>query len=89
MVTVTLEEAQEKLPQLLENALPGEEIIVTRDNIAIARIHPTPQAPTEKPRQQRQPGSALRRDPILGTAEGQVWMAPDFDATPEDFADYL
>jgi antitoxin (DNA-binding transcriptional repressor) of toxin-antitoxin stability system len=86
MVTVTLEEAQEKLSQLLENALPGEDIIVMRNNIAIARIQPTAEAPIRKP---RQPGSALRRDPILGTAEGQVWMAPDFDATPEDFADYL
>ncbi len=83
MVTVTLEEAQEKLPQLLENALPGEDIIVTRNNIAIARIHPTPITLVS------QPEVAKRRKPILGTAEGQVWMAPDFDATPDDFADYL
>jgi antitoxin (DNA-binding transcriptional repressor) of toxin-antitoxin stability system len=77
MVTVTLEEAQEKLPQLLENALPGEEIIVTRNNIAVARIQPTPEASAKKP---RQPGSA--KDKL-------IYMAEDFDATPEDFADYM
>lgn len=76
MVTVTLEEAQEKLPQLLENATPGEDIIVMRNNIAIARIQPTPEVPAKKP---RQPGSA--RDKL-------IYMADDFDAPIDDFADY-
>jgi antitoxin (DNA-binding transcriptional repressor) of toxin-antitoxin stability system len=79
MVTVTLEEVQEKLPQLLENAIPGEDIIVMRNNIAIARIHPTPAIP-ETTKQPRQPGSA--KDKL-------IYMAEDFDATPDDFAEYM
>lgn len=27
--------------------------------------------------------------PKAGPARGQIWMAPDFDQTPEDFKDYL
>ena len=25
----------------------------------------------------------------FGCAKGEVWMAPDFDDTPEEFADYM
>lgn len=77
MVTVTLEEAQEKLPQLIENAIPGEEIIVMRNNITIARIQPISETDHKKP---RQPGSA--KDKL-------IYMADDFEAPIEDFADYM
>lgn len=94
MYTVTVQEVQEKLPEILEDVKRGVEVVIQQNNIAIARIQPTAEAPVteapvREPRQPRQPGSALRHDPVLGTAEGQVWMSPDFDATPEDFADYL
>jgi hypothetical protein len=29
-----------------------------------------------------------RQETHAGSAKGQIWMAPDFDATPEDFKDY-
>lgn len=74
MYQVTLEEAEGKLSQLIEEASNGEEVVITRDNIAVAKLVPVP---TEKPR--RKPGSA--KDIIL-------YMADDFDATPDDFKDY-
>jgi hypothetical protein len=35
--------------------------------------------PVKEPQQPRKPG----------TARGEVWVAPDFDATPEDFDESL
>jgi antitoxin (DNA-binding transcriptional repressor) of toxin-antitoxin stability system len=69
---VTLEDAQARLPQLLEQLHPGEEIIITRDGRPVARLirQGTP------PRTPRRPG----------TSKGTVlYMAPDFDAPLEDF----
>lgn len=30
-----------------------------------------------------------QRRRAMGWAKGQIWMAPDFNETPEDFKDYL
>jgi prevent-host-death family protein len=38
MSTVTLEEAQAQLPQLIEQLHPGEEIIITRNSKPVARL---------------------------------------------------
>src|SRR5947209_19551354 len=76
MSTVTLEEAQAKLSQLIGKLQPGEEIIITSNNQPVARL--IGEAKSEKrPRQ-------------LGTLKGTVlYMAPDFDAPLEDFKEYM
>jgi antitoxin (DNA-binding transcriptional repressor) of toxin-antitoxin stability system len=67
-------EAKAHLSELVQKALLGEEIIIARDNKPLLRL-----TPIETPRGARQPGSG----------KGQLLhMADDFDATPEDFADY-
>lgn len=86
MYTVTVEEVQKKLPEILEDVKRGIEVIIEQNNIKVAKLTPAPEA--QKPETQ-EAARAKRRTPILGTAEGQVWMASDFDSTPEDFADYL
>ena len=43
MHRVTLEEVGSKLSQLIEEANKGEEIVITRDNIAIAKLVPLEQ----------------------------------------------
>jgi antitoxin (DNA-binding transcriptional repressor) of toxin-antitoxin stability system len=76
MSTVTVEEAQTKLSELIEGLTPGEEIVITRNERPIARlIGESPPA-----RRPRQPGSA--RDKIL-------YMAEDFDAPLDDFKEYM
>ncbi len=76
MHQVTLEEAGNKLSQLIEQANNGEEIVITRDNIAVAKLVPV--LARDKPR--RQPGSA----------KGIItYMADDFDAPLDDFKDYM
>jgi antitoxin (DNA-binding transcriptional repressor) of toxin-antitoxin stability system len=76
MPTVTLEEAQIHLAQLIEQIQPGDDILITRDQKLVARL-------VAEPEQQQQP-----RRP--GTLKGSVlYMAPDFDAPLEDFKEYM
>jgi prevent-host-death family protein len=66
-------EAKARLSELVRKALSGEEVVIARHNKPILKL-----VPLERARLRRRPGSA----------KGKVWMAPDFDETPEDFADY-
>ena len=69
-VTVTLEEAQAHLAELISKLVPGEEVVITDNQQPVARLLPV----------QTQ---ALRE---LGTMRGSVkYIAPDFDAPLDDF----
>lgn len=72
---VNIAEAKAHLSELVDRALSGEEVIIARDGTPLLRLAPL-HAPKGK-----------RRRP--GTARGRIKMAPDFDATPEDFAEYV
>lgn len=76
MPTVTVEEAQAKLPEIIEKLVPGEEVVITRNNQPVAKLIGE-KPPVRKP---RQPGSA--KDKI-------IYMADDFDAPLEDFKEYM
>ena len=74
MRTVSIEEAQAKLPQLIHVLFQGEEMVITDDDHPIATLTRSPR--TSWP---CQPGSAKDK---------KHWMAEDFDAPLEDFKDY-
>jgi antitoxin (DNA-binding transcriptional repressor) of toxin-antitoxin stability system len=76
MNTITLQEAQTRLSELIHRLTPGEEVIITEDDQPVARL--TLATPTErKPRQ-------------LGTLKGTVLhMAPDFDEPIDDFKESM
>jgi antitoxin (DNA-binding transcriptional repressor) of toxin-antitoxin stability system len=75
MTTVTLEEAQTNLPELIEHLKPGEEITITD--------HGQPLAQVKKAERTSWPCQA-------GTAKDSIlWIAPDFDAPLEDFKEYM
>ena len=76
MNTITLQEAQTRLSELIHRLTPGEEVIITEDDQPVARL--TLVTPTKrKPRQ-------------LGTLKGTVlYMAPDFDEPLDDFKEYM
>ncbi len=75
MHQITLEEAATKPPELIREASTGEEVVLMQDNAPVAKLIPFLQA-----RRRREPGSA--KGLILHIAE-------DFDATPEEFAEYM
>jgi antitoxin (DNA-binding transcriptional repressor) of toxin-antitoxin stability system len=74
MQQVDIAIAQSQITQLLQSALQGEEIIITRDNQPILKLIQFPL--THKRRK-------------WGTAKGQIWMAPDFDQPLKDFKEYM
>ncbi len=77
MVLVTLEEASGRLSNLIENMNSGEEVIITQDSLPIAKLVAYPKDTVLPP---RQPGTAKHL--IL-------FMADDFDDTPEGFEEYM
>ncbi len=77
MQTVTIQEAQRHLSEIISKLSPGEEVLIIRDAKPVATIRASTSA---GPRKQRP----------LGTLKGTVlYMAPDFDAIPEGFEEYV
>lgn len=77
MSTVTIQEAQARLSELIHRLMPGEEVLITENNQPVARIVPAAPIAQRKP---RQPGT------LRGTV---LYMAPDFDAPLDDFKEYM
>ncbi len=74
MQQIDITQAQTQLPQLMQIALQGEEIIITRNNQPILKLSQI--LPNAKRRQR-------------GSAKGQIKIAPDFKAPLVDFQEYM
>ena len=75
MSKFNIAEAKSRFSELVRKAMLGEEVIIAKDNKPVLKL-----VPLDKPRQARKPGSG----------KGQVlYIAPDFDAIPEVFRDYV
>ena len=72
MAQFNVAEAKARFSELVQKAVSGEEVVIAKDNRPLLRL-----VPLAGPAGKRRPGSA----------QGRVWMAPDFDRTPEDFED--
>ncbi|MBI1904415.1 MAG: antitoxin of toxin-antitoxin stability system [Planctomycetia bacterium] len=75
MATLTIEEAQANLPEIIERLVPGEEILIVRDNALVARLI----AEKQDGRQPRRPGSA----------QGKLVIHTEDDEHLKDFEDYM
>ena len=75
MATVTLDEAQAQLPELLARLQPGEELTITTQGQPLAQVKKT--ARTSWPCQ-----AGCYHQP-------EFFMAPDCDAPLDDFQEYL
>jgi prevent-host-death family protein len=73
MQRVSIEEAKTNLPDLIEAAVKGEEVVIAEDGRHLVRLVPVAGA---KPR------------PRFGSAEGLVVMSDDFEEALEDFEEY-
>ena len=74
MTKFNIAEAKAHFSELVQKAMLGEEVVISKDNTPVAKLIPF--APSGRP---RKPGSA----------KGRVRMAPDFEATPEDFREFV
>jgi len=75
--TITVEEAQAKLKELIRQLAPGDEVIITENQQMVAKLvgeRPRPKSP--------RPGPGLCKGMI-------TYMAPDFDAPLEDMKEYM
>ncbi len=75
MTIVTIEEAQAKLPELIEHLATGEELVITRNQQPIARL-----LAEAKP---------ARRARKAGSAKGMLTILAEDDEHLEDFAEYM
>ena len=69
-IQVNLDEAKERLSDLVEAAIRGDEVFILQDNHPVVQL-----VPVELP----------ERRARFGSAKGKVFMADDFDAPLQDF----
>ena len=74
MPVVTIEEAQARLPELIEHLAADEELVITRNEKPIARLL-TEDKPKRPPRR-------------AGSAKGMLTILSDDDEHLKDFAEY-
>lgn len=72
MTRVNLAEAKARLSELIDRALAGEEVVISRRDVPVIRLVPEP----------RHDGRSL-----LGLFRKQVVLGPDFDAPLPGFED--
>jgi antitoxin (DNA-binding transcriptional repressor) of toxin-antitoxin stability system len=77
MTSLSIQEAQAKLPDLVHGLTFGEEVVIIENDQPVARIVPAAGQPQRSP---RRPGT------LRGTV---LYMAPDFDAPLEEFKEYV
>lgn len=74
MSKFNIAEAKARFSELVQKAMLGEEVIIAKDNKPVLKL-----VPLANPRLARKPGSG----------KGQIlYIAPDFDETPEAFKEY-
>jgi prevent-host-death family protein len=73
MHQVNVEEAKDNLPELIEAAVKGEDVVITKDDEQVVRLVPIPR---------------MKVRPQFGSARGLITMSDDFDDPLPDFQEY-
>jgi prevent-host-death family protein len=74
MATVTLQEAQAKLPDLIHNLAPGDEVVITENNQPVAKLVASP---------------SERARPLPGRGKGMLTVLAEDDEHLEHFKEYM
>lgn len=74
-ITITVEEAQAKLKELIHQLAPGEEVIITEKQQPVAKLV-SEQSPQRKPR-------------IPGNCKGMITLLVEDDEHLKDFKEYM
>lgn len=73
MHQVNIQEAKDHLTDLIDAAVKGEEIVITKDDQHCVKLVPI---------------QRTRPRPQFGSGKGLITMSDDFDAPLEDFEEY-
>ncbi|NUM54274.1 MAG: type II toxin-antitoxin system Phd/YefM family antitoxin [Candidatus Hydrogenedentes bacterium] len=73
MTTITLEQAQKSLSELIDEVALGEHVVITRDDVPVAELVPISRP---KPR------------PVFGSAKGLIKTFDNFEDPLDDFREY-
>jgi len=73
VVNVNYEDVKTKIPDLIETAMRGDKVVITKNGKQIVQL--VPMKPPRKPK--------------FRSAKGKIKFAPDFDAPLADFSEYM
>jgi prevent-host-death family protein len=76
MHSITIEDAKNQLPNLIEEALRGEDVVLMSSGTPAVRLVPVP------------PVLHLSK-PTFGSARGKITIGDNFDEPLEEFKDYM
>jgi len=71
--TITIEEAQAHLPELIAGLTPGQEIIITSNDQPVAELRPLP----------------VEGQPRFGSCKGSLVILAEDDEHLKDFDEYM
>ena len=74
MATITIQEAQANLPDLIHKLTPGDELVITENNQPVAKLVASPPS---KPR------------PLPGRCKGMLTILADDEEHLEHFKEYM
>ena len=81
---VNMNEARSKLAELGELAWQREEVLIAKAGKPFLRL-----APNSVPRRQVDRTAEAKPRRFSGALNGRIWIAPDFDDTPEELIDWI
>jgi prevent-host-death family protein len=85
MTTVSLQEAQANLGELIRRLSPGEEVLITLNEQPVARLVAAQPAGRKPPR----PRPPVTGVPKAGLLQGQLVVPDDFDEPLEELREYM
>ena len=74
MPTVAIEEAQARLPELIRQLIPGEDVVITENDRPVAQLSAQ---------------SAETPQPVLGRCQGMLTIIADDDEHLADWNEYM
>lgn len=77
MIQVTMEEAKDRLPDLMDAAVRGETVLIEKEADQGAQVVQLVAVASHKPK------------PQFGSARGLIKTADDFNAPLDDFREYM
>jgi antitoxin (DNA-binding transcriptional repressor) of toxin-antitoxin stability system len=77
-ITITLDEAQARLKEVIHGLAPGDEVIITENQVPVAKLVG------------RQTNGQPKQRPAPGLGKGMItFIAPDFDAPLDDMKEHM